>query len=522
MVHENSLKNLEKGKATQFHSGEEAAKNGSKGGTNAGISKRRASSMSELAKKIAAAPVSESNKKALKQMGLEEEDANNSAMVTASVYRQAIKGNMAAVDKWQQLTEDAETKSTSFYLPARLLGKAYVDINRNIAPNMEYVFAGGRGSLKSTFIGQKLVELLINHPDINACAVRKVSNTIKDSVYSSIKWSIMEMDLEDDFKFTVSPMEIIYKKTRQTIYFRGADDPAKLKSIKPLVGYIGILWFEEADQFHGDEELRNIQQSVLRGGNDMYLFKSFNPPKSRQNFMNEYAAKPKPNMIVHRSTYLEAPSEWLGDFFLNEAEILKEQNPAAYDNEYMGIATGTGGEVFDNLEIRQITDEEIMTFDNIVMGLDFGWFPDCAHWSKSCYNAHQRKLYVFDEFRANKMSNYDLWQNLVDKKGVTGSDLIIADSAEPKSIGDLRSYGALCRGAIKGPESRNYSYKWLQSLVKIVIDPIRCPATANEFQNCEYERTKDGEIISGYPQHEDHAIDSIRYSTNNIWRRKGQ
>ena len=188
----------------------------------------------------------------------------------------------------------------------------------------------------------------------------------------------------------------------------------------------------------------------------------------------------------------------------------------------MGIPVGTGGEVFDNLEIREIPDEEKAIFDNILMGIDWGWYPDPFHWSKMHYDSTRKVLYIYDEYRANKQSNAETWNALVMQKGVTGTDLITADSAEPKSVGDYRDYGSLCRGAIKGPDSVRYGIKWLQSLKKIVIDPVRCPETAREFQNYEYERTDDGDIISGYPDKDNHSIDSVRYATERIWRRKGQ
>ena len=100
--------------------------------------------------------------------------------------------------------------------------------------------------------------------------------------------------------------------------------------------------------------------------------------------------------------------------------------------------------------------------------------------------------------------------------------MLIADSAEPKSVGDFRAYGANCRGAEKGAESVNYSIKWLQSLTAIVIDPARAPYHAQEFADYEFEKTKDGEIITEYPDRANHAIDDTRYATNLIWRRKGE
>ena len=138
------------------------------------------------------------------------------------------------------------------------------------------------------------------------------------------------------------------------------------------------------------------------------------------------------------------------------------------------------------------------------------------------YDAARRRLYIYDEYRANKMSNRETWDALQSLKGVTTDDIITADSAEPKSVSDYRAYGAKCRAAIKGADSVRYGIKWLQSLTAIYIDPERCPETAREFANYEYERTRDGEIMSSYPDADNHSIDSVRYATERIWRKKGQ
>lgn len=108
---------------------------------------------------------------------------------------------------------------------------------------------------------------------MHACIIRKMGNTLKDSVYAQMKWAINELGLYDEFNCKLSPLEIVLKETGQTIYFRGCDDPLKLKSIKPPFGYIGILWKEEKDQLCGPEEERSINQSVLRGGADSYDFR---------------------------------------------------------------------------------------------------------------------------------------------------------------------------------------------------------------------------------------------------------
>jgi phage terminase large subunit len=154
--------------------------------------------------------------------------------------------------------------------------------------------------------------------------------------------------------------------------------------------------------------------------------------------------------------------------------------------------------------------------------MDFGWFPDPLAWTKCCYNPAQRTLYIFDEFVVNKMSNQDVWNTLKEEKGVTEEDTITADSAEPKSIADFRSYGCSMKAAEKGAGSVEYSMKWLSALAKIVIDPTRCPTCAEEFSTYEYMQDKDGNYISGYVDADNHCIDSIRYALNRVWKRKGQ
>lgn len=385
-----------------------------------------------------------------------------------------------------------------------------------------YDLFGGRGSTKSSFIGVEIPLGVMQDPNANAVVFRKVASTIGTSVFEQVLWGIEALGVSDLWKATTSPFKLRYKPTGQVILFRGLDKAKKLKSIKVAKGYLKYLWFEELDEFAGEEEIRSVQQSVMRGGSKFVVFKSFNPPISRSNWANEYVLKPRANAVRHMSCYKDVPREWLGEQFFEDANELLLTNPRAYTHEYLGIPVGTGGEVFDNLCIRPITDQEISSFDHIFMGIDWGWYPDPYHWGKMHFDSTRRILYIFDEMRCFKTSNAETWNRLVMEKHVTGQDLITADSAEPKSVGDYRDYGSLCREAIKGPDSVRYGIKWLQSLIQIVIDPVRCPETSREFQNYEYERTDDGEIISGYPDHDNHSIDMTRYAMERVWRRKGQ
>ena len=424
----------------------------------------------------------------------------------------------------KKIEPDESNEGTKYNgIPATMIAPAFIKVVHDIEEQMynEYVFPGGRGSTKSSFISLQIIDLLEKNPEMHAAVFRQVKDTLRDSVYTQIIWAIQALGLEDEYKCSVSPLHIEKKSTGQKIFFRGNDDPMKSKGITVEFGYIGILWFEELDQFKGPEAVRTVTQSVIRGGDKTYIFKSFNPPKSANNWANKYIKVPKASMIVTYSTYLDVPQHWLGKPFIDEAEFLKETNPTAYENEYMGVANGTGGNVFDNVTITTITDEQIAEFDHVLNGVDWGWYPDLYSFMRVHYEPAQLKLYIWFEYTCNKQSNRQTADKLIEF-GIDGNDLLTCDSAENKSIGDYKSYGLFARPAEKGPGSREYSYKWLQSLREIIIDNVRCPVAAQEFLDYEYERDKDGNIISGYPDGDDHCIDAIRYATNQIWKRRGE
>lgn len=513
MANEENLKPF-----TSNQSREEAVKNGQKGGIASGYSRRQKKALSDYVKIIAESPASSTAKKKLAKMGIADEDANNMAVVATSLYKKAADGNIQAIEKWEQLTAASKNDDEKYELPARVLGKAFVDINRQIKPNIEYVFEGGRGGLKSSFVAFKIVELIKNNPQMHACISRQVAGTLKDSVYANMKWAINELGLMEEFECKVSPLEIKYIKTGQTIYFRGLDDETKLKSIKPEFGYIGILWKEEKDQMKGDAQERSVNQSVLRGGDESYDFSSYNPPKSKSNWVNRIKLIPNPKRVIHHSSYLEAPAEWLGQKFIDDAAHLKEINPEAYEHEYLGVPNGDGGNVFEYLEIRDITDEEISRMDRIFAGVDYGWYPDAFCYLRTYYDSAREKIYLIDELYVNKWSNSKT-ADWIKKKGYDDYTMI-CDSAEPKSVNDFRDAGLPARGAIKGPGSIEYGFKFLQTKT-LVIDPKRTPNAYKEITEYEYDRDKEGNVISGYPDGNDHAISALRYAYEPLFNRRG-
>lgn len=381
-----------------------------------------------------------------------------------------------------------------------------------------YDLYGGRGSTKSSFISVEIVLGMMSDPQANAAVFRKYAVTLRESVYEQIQWAIDELGVSDLWDAKVSPLQFVYKPTGQKIIFRGLDKAKKTKSIKASHGYFKYLWFEELDEFAGAEEIRTVQQSVLRGGSKFVVFKSFNPPISRSNWANVYVDEPREDSLRHKSDYTTVPLDWLGQQFIDDAEHLKKTNPRAYEHEYMGNPVGLGTNIFEFLEIRKITDEEIAQFDRIYQGVDWGFFPDAYAFTRSYYDRNHERIYIFDENYVHKQSNAKTGQWILDK----GYDdyVITCDSAEPKSINDYRDMGIPAQGAVKGAGSVEYGMKWLQCRY-IVIDPERTPNTYREFINYEFEVDANGEVMSNYPDKDDHTISAVRYSLSPLYNRRG-
>ena len=400
-----------------------------------------------------------------------------------------------------------------------------------------YVFPGGRGSTKSSFVGGIAIPLLIiQNPECHAICFRKIANTIQTSIFPQVVWGIHQLGLDDFFQIPKTySTPIVYKPTGQRIMFMGLDDPMKVKSIKLPFGYIGITWFEELDQFSGENELRTVTQSTMRGGEKFWDFRTFNPPISRNNWANEYTEDcelyREEDTIVVRNTYLDVPRDWLGEQFIEEAEMLKGINPRAYEHEYMGKAVGTGGDVFPNVAefdshaVIDYGERKILitdTFDNIYNGIDWGFALDPFRFVKLHFDRKHLDLYIYREYNTIKTRNEEVYRILYgEKKLITNEEQVTADSAEPKSIADFKAFGAFIRPADKGPDSVRYGIKWLQSLCHIYIDKKECPETYREFVNYEYEQDRDGNFISAYPDENNHGIDATRYALEKYYNRKG-
>ena len=435
---------------------------------------------------------------------------------------------------------------------SRLFSTVYNKVFRSIMAHEKerYTFTGGRASCKSSFISICIVILIVMNPEYNALIIRKTANTLRRSVFEQIVWAINILGLSCKFKIprsSTAALPIVYTRKdgrTQSIIFAGSDDTEKIKSIKVATGYFAILWTEEKTEF-SERDLQNIRISALRGGHTFFIFESYNPPSAVRHWCNAEARTFDKNREIVHTTYLDIPSSWLGEAILHDIEHTKETNDRAYRNIYLGEATGTGLNIFENIELREITNEEINNFECFYYGIDWGYSPDPFMWVEMAYDARHATLYILDEMRLIKHGNLQAHEALKEKlkkkypdakryesfdKGVTYdfmNDRIRADT-DNKDIADFRAYGwnilAAEKGMFRGKKGRDVGFKWLQSLDRIVIDTARCPYAADEFSLYEYQiDKKTGEVLSGYPEGQpDHAIAAVRYAMADVYRYAGE
>lgn len=378
---------------------------------------------------------------------------------------------------------------------------------------LNVVCKGGRGSGKSSDVAHILVQLIMRYAS-NAVCIRHIDNTLEQSVYEQIKWAIYEQGVAHLFRFNKSPLKITYIPRGNYFLFRGAQEPERLKSLKDSRFPFAFAWIEELAEFKTEDDIKVITNSLLRGELEDGLFYKFfftyNPPKRKQSWVNKkYNSVTIPNnTYVHHSTYLDNP--YISKQFVEEAENTKEYNPKKYQWEYLGEAVGSGVAPFENLVFRAITDVEISSFDNIRQGNDFGYANDPNAFVRWHYDRKKRMIYAIDELYGVKVSNRMLAEWIA-KKGYQ-TKTTVCDSAEPKSIDELREHNVRVIAAKKGPDSVEYGERWLDDLEAIVIDPKRTPNIAKEFENIDYATDRDGNPKAKLEDANNHTIDATRYA----------
>lgn len=388
---------------------------------------------------------------------------------------------------------------------------------------------GSRASKKSKTTALWFITNMMKYPDANTLVVRKTYRTLKDSCFTELKWAIHRLGVDAFWDVKESPLEMTYKPTGQKIYFRGLDDPLKVTSITVDQGCLCWMWIEEAYEISSEDDFNMLDESI-RGAvpEGSHLFKqitlTFNPWNEHHWLKRRFFDNPDDETLALTTNYM--CNEWLDAADRKVFETMKKQNPRRYRVAGLGDWGIVDGLVYENWKeeaFEIISKADFLDLDEAeqkaknyvfkesvksAFGLDFGYTNDPAALFVGFIDTKDKKIYVYDEMYAAGLSNERIADN-VQSMGY-GKERIIADSAEPKSIDQLKGLGLKVKGAEKGKDSVNHGIQFIQDY-EIIIHP-RCVNFLTEISNYTWDKDKLGNKLNRPIDDFNHLMDAMRYA----------
>lgn len=398
---------------------------------------------------------------------------------------------------------------------------------------------GSRASKKSKTTALWFITNMMKYPDANTLVVRKTYRTLKDSCFTELKWAIHRLGVDAFWDVKESPLEMTYKPTGQKIYFRGLDDPLKVTSITVDQGCLCWMWIEEAYEISSEDDFNMLDESI-RGavpeGSDLFkqITLTFNPWNEHHWLKKRFFDNPDDETLALTTNYM--CNEWLDSADRKVFETMKKQNPRRYRVAGLGDWGIVDGLVYENWKeeaFEIISKADFLDLDEAeqkaknyvfkesvksAFGLDFGYTNDPAALFVGFIDTKDKKIYVYDEMYAAGLSNERIANN-VQSMGY-GKERIIADSAEPKSIDQLKGLGLKVKGAEKGKDSVNHGIQFIQDY-EIIIHP-RCVNFLTEISNYTWDKDKLGNKLNRPIDDFNHLMDAMRYALEKFIAKGGR
>ncbi|WP_305150955.1 PBSX family phage terminase large subunit [uncultured Dubosiella sp.] len=396
-------------------------------------------------------------------------------------------------------------KSKTVYLPD-LVGKGYKRF-WNFRGRYRVV-KGSRASKKSKTAALWFIYNLMKYPKANLLVIRKTYRTLKDSCFTDLQWACERLKVSRLWDFKLSPLEATYKPTGQKILFRGLDDPLKVTSITVPSGALCWGWIEEAYELNSEADFDMLNESI-RGEIPEGLWKQWtltlNPWNEHHWIKKRFFDRPDENTLAITTNY--QCNEWLDEADLKLFEEMKKNNPRRYQVAGLGNWGIVDGLVFENWREDPFTLDDVRNCESI-NGLDFGYANDPAALFVGFIDQQGKKIYVWDELYKKGLTNRRLFEEIT-KMGYAKKK-IVADSAEPKSIDELRGYGLRMASSVKGKDSVNHGIQFIQDY-EIIVHP-RCVHFVTEISNYTWDKDRFGNSINRPIDDFNHLMDAMRYS----------
>lgn len=377
------------------------------------------------------------------------------------------------------------------------------------------VFFGGAGSGKSVFLaGRAVLDALTGR---NTLVVRRVARTLRGSCYNEVRKAAQRLGVLRHFRESRTEMSFTCRHNGAQILFLGLDDVEKIKSLTPRSGPLTDIWMEEATEcrYH---DLKQLEKRLRgRSRHKKRLTMSFNPVSRGHWLYREYFAGwqegarlyKDDDLLIVRTTHRD--NRFLSD---DDRRAYEAERDPYYHRVYtLGEWGELSGQVFCGWHAEDLSGLAARA-DQLRIGLDFGFSQDPAAAVRLHLDRKRGRVYVLDELYLRGLSNARLAERL---RAFAGDHPIVCDSAEPKSIAELRSLGLRALAAQKGPDSLRHGIRFLQGL-EIIVDR-RCTHTMAELQSYRWRQDASGGCLPT-PEGDDHLIDAMRYALEQDSRRQ--
>ncbi|MCK9453338.1 MAG: PBSX family phage terminase large subunit [Bacteroidales bacterium] len=391
------------------------------------------------------------------------------------------------------------------------------------------VIKGGRGSKKSTTAALWLIYQIMKFWQLykikpHALVIRRYFNTHQGSTFNQLRWAIERLHVAQLWRATKSPLQLVYVPSGQCIYFRGLDDPQSITSIVAADGHLCWVWWEEAFQVN-DESAFDMVDLSIRGELPAPLFKqhtlTMNPWSEKHWIKRRFFDAKSQNILALTRNY--DCNEFLGEDDIALFEEIRQSSPRRYAIEGRGEWGISEGLVFENWQERDFDFEQMQRSARYhpqmraVFGLDFGYSNDPTAFIACIVDSKAHEIFIAYEIYKTGMLNSDIYK-AIQRLGFD-TERIVADSAEPKSIQELKLLGLRnIKAAKKGPDSVIAGIQLLQDY-RIFVHP-RCENTIIELSNyCWAKDRLSGRLMNMPIDEYNHAIDALRYATEGAHRR---
>lgn len=374
------------------------------------------------------------------------------------------------------------------------------------------VVKGSRASKKSATASLWYIVNLIKYPGANLLVVRKTFRTLKDSCFAQLKWAIHQLGVDAYFLCKESSLEITYLPTGQKIYFRGLDDPLKVTSIAVDKGCLCWLWLEEGYEITSEADFDMLDESI-RGEVPEGLFKqitiTFNPWSERHWLKKKFFDCSDPDILAMTTNYM--CNEWLDEADRRNFERMRINNPRRYKVAGEGNWGVADGIIYENWEEKPFSVREVSAVPGVesIFGLDFGYTNDPTAFFCGLVSHTEKTIWVFDELYKKALTNRMIFDEIT--RMCYAKEKIIADSAEPKSIAELREFGLRrIKAANKGKDSVNNGIQKIQDY-HIIVHP-RCVNYLTEISCYSWEKDKADKPTNKPEDANNHLMDAMRYA----------